>query len=208
MKEHFGLYLILTNPVAGYAACTQAAVDCGVKYLQLRMKHAPRNELLATARALRAITNGTQTRFIVNDDLDVAIAADADGLHLGQADRPLAEARAAWNAPGKLFGLSTHSAAQAAAAAELAPDYIGVGPVYPTATKPDADPALGSDEVGRIIRNTPLTAVAIGGINAGNLTGLLDAGVANYCVVGAVNQSDHPAAAIRTLQSIWKNHGF
>lgn len=208
MKEAFGLYLVLTNPVAGYAACARAAVDCGVRYLQLRMKNDPRETVLETARRLREATRGTTTRFIVNDDLAIAMACDADGIHLGQGDLSLEAARAAWNAPGKIFGLSTHTLAQAQAAAEPAPDYIGIGPVFATPTKPDADPALGPAEVGRIARHIPLTSVAIGGIDAANLPGLLAAGVENFCVVRAVNAAPDPAAAIRRLQEIWASRRF
>ncbi|VGO11546.1 Thiamine-phosphate synthase [Pontiella desulfatans] len=208
MKENFGLYLILTDPVSGYEAAAKAAVECGVRYLQLRMKNTPREQVAATALALRDITKNTQTRFIVNDDLTVAIESDADGIHLGQADLSVEEARSTWSVPGKIFGLSTHSLEQALLAAEAAPDYIGVGPVHPTPTKADADPALGAAEVGRIIGQSPLTAVAIGGINAQNLPGLLEAGAQNYCVVSAVNAATDPAAAIRALQKIWERHVF
>jgi len=208
MKEHFGLYLILTDPVAGYETCAKAAVDCGVRYLQLRMKDAPREAVLETAYSLRKITRGTQTRFIVNDDLAVAMEVDADGLHLGQNDQPLAEARKAWDTPGKIFGLSTHSAEQAKQALECSPDYIGVGPVFPTPTKTHADPALGPEEVGRIMKNSPLTAVAIGGINPDNLPNLLKAGIKNFCVVRAVNDAADPVAAIRNLRKIRKDPRF
>lgn len=208
MKEQFGLYLILTDPVAGYETCARAAVDCGVRYLQLRMKDAPRGEVLETARALRKITRGTPTRFIVNDDLAVAIESDADGIHLGQGDQPLDEARQAWGVPGKLFGLSTHSEDQAVQAAALQPDYIGVGPVFPTPTKADHDPALGIEETARIMRATPLTAVAIGGIDAENLPQLLEAGIGNFCVVCAVNTAPDPATAIRRLQEIVEQSSF
>lgn len=206
MKDHFGLYLILTDPVAGYEACAKAAVDYNVRYLQLRMKDAPRTAVLETARTIRAITRDTSTRFILNDDLAVAIESDADGLHLGQSDPSLAEARTEWNIPGKLFGLSTHSAEQARNALKCAPDYIGVGPVFPTPTKINAAPALGPKEVGRIIQGSPLTAVAIGGIDSNNLPNVLESGIKNFCVVRAVNESADPASAIRNLQTIWKNH--
>ena len=73
MKELFGLYLILTDPVAGYETCAKAAVDCGVRYLQLRMKNTPHEVMLETARQLRKITRGTDTRFIINDDLATAV---------------------------------------------------------------------------------------------------------------------------------------
>jgi thiamine-phosphate pyrophosphorylase len=208
MKDIFGLYLILTDPAAGYEACAQAAVDCNVRYLQLRMKNAPRDSVLKTARAIRAITHGTATRFIVNDDLAVAIESDADGLHLGQGDMPIEEARRTWNSPGKRIGLSTHSAEQARQAVDRSPDYIGVGPVFPTPTKANAGRALGPEEVGRIVQESPLTAVAIGGINAENLSSLLAAGIQNHCVVRAVNEAADPAAAIRYLQNIWSTHLF
>ncbi len=202
MKENFGLYLILTAPVAGYEKTARAAVECGVRYLQLRMKNAPRNEVLETAKMIREITRGTKTRFIVNDDLSVAIESDADGIHLGQDDLSLTEARAQWNVPGKIFGLSTHSLEQARDAEKLAPDYIGIGPVFPTQTKLDADPALGPEEVGRIARAVSITSVAIGGINTGNLAQVLEAGADNFCVVSAVNQSNDPATAIRKLCAV------
>ena len=131
-----------------------------------------------------------------------------DGIHLGQDDQSITEARTVWNTPGKLLGLSTHSAEQAFQALELSPDHIGIGPVFPTPTKSDAGPALGPVETGRIMQASPLTSVAIGGINADNLAEILKAGVENFCVVRAVNHSTDPAAAIRNLQKIWKLHRF
>jgi len=203
MKENFGLYMVMTDPVVGYAACAQAAVNCGVRYVQLRMKNAPRAEILAEARQVRAVTAGTQTHFIVNDDVELAWAADADGVHLGQSDMPLAEARKLWNTPGKIFGLSTHSEEQAAGAVSLHPDYIGVGPVFPTPTKAIADPALGVKRTGNIIKNSPLTCVTLGGLDETNLGDVLKAGAVNFCAVRAIMQSPEPEKVIRTLQKIW-----
>jgi len=111
MGDAFGLYLVLTDPVAGYEACAEAAVRCGVRYLQLRMKGAPRDAVLDTALRVRAITLGTDTLFIVNDDVTIAREVDADGVHLGQRDLPLDEARRVWPAPGKRFaGVSSFGA--------------------------------------------------------------------------------------------------
>jgi len=208
MKEHFGLYLILTDPAAGYETTAKAAVECGIRYLQLRMKDAPRDEAIRMAKTLRGITAGTETRFIVNDDIEVAMACDADGIHLGQGDMPLAQARARWNQPGKIYGLSTHSLEQAEKALQEKPDYIGIGPVFPTATKKDHDPALGIAETARIAREIPLTSVAIGGITPENLPELLNAGVGNFCVVGAVNAQPDPKTAILNLRKIWESHAF
>ncbi|MEE9369784.1 MAG: thiamine phosphate synthase [Pontiella sp.] len=208
MKENFGLYLILTDPVSGYETCAKAAVESGVRYLQLRMKNTTPDMALETAIKLRNITHDSETRFIVNDDLNIAIQSDADGIHLGQGDMGLAEARGTWNRSDKLFGLSTHDMEQAVQAQMLKPDLIGIGPVFPTRTKILADPALGAKTTGRIAQEIPLTSVAIGGINADNLPSVLEAGSVNFCVVSAVNNSPNPLAAIQTLQEIWKNHSF
>jgi len=203
MREVFGLYLVLTDPVAGYEACTEAAVETGVRYVQLRMKNRPKNEVLDVARRLRRITQSSGTRLIINDDLEVAAEVDADGLHLGQQDMNLAVARARWPAPGKIFGLSTHNEEQELAARRLAPTYIGVGPVFATQSKENPDPVLGVERAARIVRLSPLTAVAIGGIDAGTLPELLRAGINNFCVLGAVCRHPNPRAAIEQLQRIW-----
>jgi thiamine-phosphate pyrophosphorylase len=203
LPEPFGLYLVMTDPAAGYAACAEAAVRRGVRYLQLRMKGAPRESVLAAARLVRGITAGSGTLFVVNDDVEIAREADADGVHLGQGDMPLEEARRAWPAEGKRFGLSTHDERQAEGAAALRPDYIGVGPVFPTPTKAVPDPALGPERAGRILRASPVPGVAIGGIDRHNLAGVLRAGARNFCVVRAVNGRPDPEAAIRELQEIW-----
>jgi thiamine-phosphate pyrophosphorylase len=204
MKTAYGLYLVMTDPVVGYEACARAAVTCGVCYVQLRMKNVPREEIVATALKIREITRGTQTRFIVNDDVRIAKEVNADGVHLGQDDMSIAEARKIWTTPGKIFGLSTHSEEQAEAAIAQHPDYIGVGPVFPTPTKaiPDAD--LGVERAGNIIKSSPLTCVAIGGINEENLSAVLKAGTINFCAVRAVMQSPEPEKAIRRFQKIWE----
>lgn len=204
MPDVLGLYLVLTEPDAGYERAAEAAVETGVRYLQLRMKKRPPAEVLDMARRLRRITAGSPTRFLVNDDVEIAREADADGVHLGQDDLSIGEARRRWPAPGKIFGLSTHNEDQELRARDQAPDYIGVGPVFPTPTKERPDPTLGMERMGRMIRNSPLTAVAIGGIDADNLADVLRHGAVNFCVLRAVNQAPDPASAIRRLQEIWK----
>jgi len=202
----FGLYLVLTKPLAGYEACTQAAVETGVRYVQLRMKNTPRPEVLAMALRLRRITLSSGTLLVVNDDVEIAADADADGVHLGQEDMNLAEARRRWPQPGKIFGLSTHNEEQERVARLAAPDYIGVGPVFPTTTKDKPDPTLGLERMGRIVRGSPLTTVPIGGIDKTNLAEILRQGAVNYCVVRAVNLDPNPKSAILALQQIWRAH--
>ncbi len=205
MKTVYGLYMVMTNPVVGYETCAQAGVACGVPFIQLRMKGATREEIVSEAHKVREVTRGTDSLFIVNDDVTIAKEVDADGVHLGQGDMPLSEAREVWDTPGKVFGLSTHSEAQAEAAIEQKPDYIGIGPIFPTPTKAIADPDLGVERAGAIAKTTPLPHVVLGGIDETNLGKILKAGAVNYCAVRAIMQSPTPEVEIQKLQMIWKN---
>ncbi|MDD6029948.1 MAG: thiamine phosphate synthase [Kiritimatiellae bacterium] len=198
----FGFYLVMTNPKVGYAACAQAAVDGGVRIIQLRMKDAPRDEIVSVGRTVRDITRGTETLFIVNDDPSIAAEVGADGVHVGQGDMPVPEVRRLYPSL-RIVGLSTHSPEQALASLDVKPDYIGVGPVWATPTKKIPDPVLGIETAMRMVRSVPYPAVAIGGIDASRLPELLQAGARNYAVVREVCGVDDPLAAIRNLKRIY-----
>lgn len=201
----FGLYLVLTEPVAGYAACAEAAVEEQVAFVQLRIKDRPREEVFRVGHQLREITRGTATKFIVNDDVEVARAVDADGLHLGQGDMSVDEARRLWpGSASKIFGLSTHDEAQARAAERLMPDYIGVGPLFATPTKRIPDPTLGTERAATIIGRSQLTCVAIGGIDLQRLPEVLSSGIQNFAVVRVVCQDPQPKRAIMCLRAQWQ----
>lgn len=202
IEDGFGLYLVVTNPVAGFAKCAEAAVKCGLRFVQLRMKNAPEAEILREAKNMRAATRGTKTLFIVNDDPKLAALAEADGVHLGQGDMPIAIARKLYPELA-VFGLSTHNLSQVREAARLCPDYIGVGPVFATPTKAIPDPTLGLEGMAEMIKAAPCPAVAIGGINSENLPLIKRAGARNYSVVRAVCQNNDPESAIRRLMEIW-----
>ena len=194
----FGLYLVVTDPVAGYAKCAEAAVQVGVKMVQLRMKRASREAILREAREMRAVTAGTGTYFIVNDDPAIASEVGADGVHVGQGDMRPSEVRRRY--PDlKIIGLSTHSLAQAAASEDEDVDYIGVGPVYPTPTKEILDPVLGLDTMAEMIRLSSRPAVAIGGIDKKRLPEVIAAGARNYAVVRAVCTASDPYTALLSL---------
>lgn len=196
----FGLYLVVTDPVAGYAKCAEAAVRAGVRIVQLRMKHASREEILREAREMRRITAGTDTLFIVNDDPEIALEAEADGVHVGQDDMSPAEVRRRY--PDlEIVGLSTHNPSQTLASADEPVDYIGVGPVYATPTKDIPDPVLGLETMAEMVRLSKRPAVAIGGIDAARLGDVLAAGARNFAVVRAVCASPDPYGAIIRLQS-------
>ncbi len=200
----FGFYLVITNPVTSYEAVTEAAVRAGVRMLQLRMKHTPREQIVAVARNLRAITQNSATRLIINDDPSIAAEVGADGVHVGQTDTAVQTVRT--NYPElNIVGFSTHSLAQARAAIPQQPDYIGVGPVWATPTKDIPDPTLGIPTAIDMIHSVPFPAVAIGGIDAERLPALIRAGARNFAVVRAVCQSQDPYSAIRHLQEIYEN---
>ena len=197
----FGFYLVITDPVAGYARCAEAAVRAGVKIVQLRMKHAAREDILREAREMRRVTAGTETLFIVNDDPSIAAEAEADGVHVGQGDMPPAEVRARFPSL-RIVGLSTHNPEQVAASRAQPIDYIGVGPVYATPTKEIPDPTLGLETMRAMIAAAAHPAVAIGGIDAVRLPDVLDAGARNWAVVRAVCRAADPYDAIRGLLEI------
>ena len=205
----FGLYLVITNPVVGYAKCAEAAVRAGVKIIQLRMKHASREAILREAREMRRVTLDSGTRFIVNDDPSIAAEAEADGVHVGQGDLAPTEVRRLY--PGlRIVGLSTHNLAQVEVSKAQPVDYIGVGPVYATPTKEIPDPTLGTELAGRMLAAANVPALAIGGINVETLPAVLAVGARNFAVVRAVCASPDPYSAIRDLQRIaaeWKRPG-
>ena len=165
------------------------------------MKDVPRDEIVAVAREMRRITRGTETNFIVNDDPSIAAEVEADGVHVGQTDMKVSDVRRMYPSL-RIVGLSTHNLDQVAAAHAEKPDYIGVGPVYATPTKKIPDPTLGPEMAGRMIAAAPCPAVAIGGINGGNLREVLAAGARNFAVVRAVCGSTNPLSAIRSLLEI------
>jgi thiamine-phosphate pyrophosphorylase len=189
--EDFGFYLVMTNPVVGYAKCAEAAVKAGVKIIQLRMKHASREDVLSEAREVRRVTAGTGTLFIVNDDPAIASEAGADGVHVGQDDITPAEVRERF--PDlRIVGLSTHNLEQVRSSVSQPIDYIGVGPVYATPTKDIPDPTLGLKTMGEMIAAAAHPAVAIGGIDLTRLPDVRAAGAKNFAVVRAVCQSHDP----------------
>ena len=153
------------------------------------------------AREVRAVTAGTDTLFIVNDDPSIAAEVGADGVHVGQDDMSVAEVRAKYPSL-KIVGLSTHNPDQARDAIAQQPDYIGCGPVWATPTKDIPDPTLGIETAVAMAKSVPFPAVCIGGIDFERLPGLLKAGATNYSVVRAVCASDDPHSAILRLQEI------
>jgi thiamine-phosphate pyrophosphorylase len=205
IPETFGLYAILTDPIKGYEYMTGLLVDHEIAFIQLRMKTEPSDIILATAEKLRIITQGSSSRFIINDHADIAAKVNADGVHLGQDDLPYARAREVVGSSA-IIGLSTHSPSQTRAACDLRPDYIGLGPVFPTPTKEKADPAIGINGMQAMIATSTVPYVAIGGIDLTNLRDVLAAGARNFCMVRQIMQAEEPEMLVKEIQRIWREY--
>ena len=173
-------------------------VSGGVDMVQLRDKRLPEDELTAVANATRAMCERLGVLLIVNDHPGVAIETGADGVHVGQDDAPVAQVREQVG-PDLLVGLSTHSPREIDAVDPELVDYIGVGPVHETPTKPGR-PAVGVELVRYAAEHAPVPFFAIGGLDAGNLAEVLDAGAERVCVLRAVAAAQDPEAAARALR--------
>ncbi|HEY6400334.1 MAG TPA: thiamine phosphate synthase [Blastocatellia bacterium] len=160
-------------------------LDGGARLIQLRDKEAIGRELLDQAMACMRLTRKAGAMLIINDRVDVALTADADGVHLGQEDLSVAEAREILG-KDKIIGVSTHSIDQFRAALESSADYIVVGPVYPTRTKENPDPVVGLDLVREARKLTDRPLVAIGGINHERAPEVLAAGADCVAVISAL----------------------
>lgn len=160
------------------------ALEGGADFIQLRDKKSSKKQILEKARALRELTKQYNVPFIVNDHIDIAIAVDADGVHLGQDDLPLQEARRIIG--NKIIGISTHSIDQARSAEKGGADYIGVGPIFPTKTKEDVVDPVTLTYLREVVEEISIPFVPIGGIKLHNVDEVLDAGGRNVCVVSEV----------------------
>jgi thiamine-phosphate pyrophosphorylase len=202
------LYLVTDTALSRprpVADVVRAAVAGGVTVVQVRDKTASRRELLALTRAVQDAVP-PHVPVVVNDAVDVALLAGADGVHVGQDDLPPAEVRALIG-PDRLLGFSVSSSEELAVALALPAgtlDLVGIGPVHGTPTKPDAGRPLGPDgvrELAAAARAAGLTTVAIGGIDAANAAEVAATGVDGVCVVSAVCAAPDPAAAARSLRA-------
>lgn len=176
------------------------ALVAEARVLQVRIKPrggpARADDVLRVARMARRVCDDAGAALIVNDRVDVAIAADADGVHLGQTDLPLDEVRRL--APELWIGLSTHDLAQVRAACEAGADYLGFGPVFATVTKHNPDPVQGLDGlVAAVAAASGRPVVAIGGITAARVGDVYRSGVHAVCAISAVNDAPDPRDTAR-----------
>jgi len=179
----------------------RAALRGGATVVQLRMKHGSTREMLALGQELREVTRLAGVPLIVNDRLDVALALEAEGVHLGQEDLPARLARPLIG-PNRLLGVSVETVEQAEQAWRDGADYLGVGDLFGTPSKPDAGPPIGLEALRAIARAVPLPIVGIGGVTLENAGAVIDAGAAGVAVISAVIGAADPEQAARDLRAI------
>jgi thiamine-phosphate pyrophosphorylase len=180
-----------------------AAVQGGATMVQLREKHATTREFLAEARALKNLLAPLGVPLVINDRVDIALAIDADGVHVGQKDMPVEVVRAMIG-PDKIIGLSITNADQLARPDAALPDYLGMGPLYLQQTKPDASTPLGPDGFRKLRAMTRKPVMAIGGLTPDNAEPVVAAGGDGLAVVSAIVGAADPKAVARNFMRLFK----
>jgi thiamine-phosphate pyrophosphorylase len=180
-----------------------AAVRGGAGVVQLRDKSATAAEMIVVARRLLGLLAPFRVPLIINDRGEVMLASGAEGLHIGQTDAPAGEMRRVIG-PERILGLSIETTEQLARMPAGVVDYIGVGPVRATATKPDHAAPLGLDGLAAVVRAAPVPAVAIGGIGLADVAAVKATGAAGMAIVSAIAAADDPEQATRAFVKAWR----
>ena len=204
-KVDYTLYLVTDRKLMAannIEECVEQAILGGFTVVQLREKTVSSNDFFQTALRVRNITAQYGVPLIINDRADIALAVDADGLHIGQDDLPYEAARRIVG-QNKIIGVTTHNLAEAVSAAEMGADYISVGAMFKTGTKTDTIPT-GIDELKSICEAVKIPIVAIGGINKNNVPLLKGTGIDGIAVASAIVTEEDTAEAARELKSSFK----
>jgi thiamine-phosphate pyrophosphorylase len=175
-------------------------LEAGIKLIQYREKEFTMRQKYRECLVIRDLTVKHNACFIVNDDLDLAMAVEADGIHVGQDDLPVEKVRELAG-DKMIIGLSTHSPAQADQAVKLGVDYIGVGPLFQTYTKKDVCPPVGLEYLDYVVRNHQVPFVAIGGIKQHNIADVVKHGARCIALVTEIVGTDDTGAMVRTIRS-------
>jgi thiamine-phosphate pyrophosphorylase len=202
MKKQIGQYHVLTDTVLqsrfSHAELTRLAIAGGADTIQFRQKIGATRKMIEIALQLKHLCAEAGVTFLVNDRVDVAIAADADGVHLGQDDFPLPLARELLGG-SRIIGGSAATLKEARKCLAEGADYIGFGPVYPTTSKTDAGPVSGIELLKQVVEAVPLPVIAIGGIDTDNAVEVIRAGAHGIAVISAVCCQENPEQATRAL---------
>lgn len=195
------LYVVITECFCGGRSALDvldAVLAAGVTLVQLREKDLPDRDLYARALEYRKRTSRHNALLIVDDRIDIALAAAADGVHLGQTDLPVSAARAI--APELIIGVSTHGLDEAMAAQNAGASYVNIGPIFSTQTKNVSTGTLGPDIISEVAPHLGIPWTCMGGIKLGNIGEVIKRGARRIAVVTAVTQADDIASAARALR--------
>lgn len=202
MKE-IGRLHVLTDVVLqsrfSHIELTKMAISGGADTVQFRQKSGPTREMIDAAGQMRRLCEEAGVAFIVNDRLDVAIAAEAHGVHLGQDDFPIPLARELLG-EGRIIGGSAATIEEAKKCLSEGADYVGFGPVFPTTSKDDAGPVSGIEILGKVVSMIRVPIIAIGGVTVENVSEVLRAGAHGIAVISAVCCQENPEGATRALR--------
>ena len=204
MKD-FGRLCIITDIVIqnkySHIEIAKMAIRGGADIIQFRDKNMPACELLENAVTIRKLCNKHEVLFIVNNRVDIAMLADADGVHLGQEDIPIKDARKllGWN---KLIGGTAHNLKEAIKAQIEGADYIGYGHIYKTKTKLKTDKPKGLKNLSEVCKKIKIPVLAIGGIGLNNAADVMKTGVYGIAVAGSILKSSDPLISVKILRSI------
>jgi len=201
MSSEWGLYVITDAGLSkgrSHAEVLREAIAGGASVVQLRDKGLTTRELVSEGQKLRSLTREMGALLIVNDRIDVALAVEADGVHVGPDDMPVALARELVG-PYRILGASAGTVAEARAAQAEGADYLGVGSVYPTRTKADAGEPIGPDGLAHIVASVSIPVVGIGGISEIDVDEVIAAGAEGVAIISAVVAADDVRAATRRL---------
>ena len=201
MKQ-IGKLHVLTDTVLqsrfSHTELTRLAIAGGADTIQYRQKVGSTGEMIEIAKKMKRLCSEAGAMFIVNDRLDVAIAAEADGVHLGQDDFPIPLGRELLG-EGRIIGGSAATMEEARKCLSEGADYVGFGPVFPTTSKDDAGPVSGIDILKQVVKTISLPIIAIGGVGAGNIPDVMRTGAHGIAVISAVCCQDDPEQATRSL---------
>lgn len=207
MDIDYSLYLITDrNFLHGRSLkrCVEDAIKGGVTLIQIREKDASTREFYEVAKEVKEVTSKYKIPLIINDRIDIALAINAEGVHLGQSDMPINEARIILG-KNKIIGISANTIEEAFAAENSGADYLGVGPVFYTGTKKDINTPRGINGLRDIIEKINIPSVAIGGINKDNAKSVLATGVNGISVISAILGNDDIKKSAEELSTILKN---
>ena len=197
-----GYYFITDSGLsrAGNISDVMKAAACGIEVVQYRNKNAETREMYDEALRLREICR--DLTFLINDRIDIALAVDADGVHLGQSDMPCTTARKLLGRE-KVIGVTVHNLSEALEAERLGADYLGVSPIFKTATKTDAGKPAGITLIEEIRQQVDIPLIAIGGIDHSNAPAVVRAGADGLCAISCVVASSDVAAQIKRFQDLF-----